>query len=293
MTEDMKKIPELAEKYKLLIAYFEKNFYKPTLNINGFEIPGTRGSGRKDTERYLYGAITQLNNLLRHPGIKKALCGRTNVIDFDAALREGKVITACSRKGELGMIASKAFGMFFILQFQDAVLRRAGSEDSRIPHFLYIDEFPEYINKDTEVMFTLFRKYRCGATIAIQNLSQLEKNKGFEYYRQVVLANTKTQIVFGDTVPEDSEYWNKAFGMTKKVDMSSSFDPTDNFKAKKSVALKDKEDENNKHSINKLNACIIGVHNSIEVLESIKRGYKANKRALISVIETDKNLDVR
>jgi len=241
MTEDMKKIPELAEKYKLLIAYFEKNFYKPTLNINGFEIPGTRGSGRKDTERYLYGAITQLNNLLRHPGIKKALCGRTNVIDFDKALREGKVITACSRKGELGIIASKAFGMFFILQFQDAVLRRTGSEDSRIPHFLFIDEFPEYINKDTEVMFTLFRKYRCGATIAIQNLSQLEKHKGLEYYRQVVLANTKTQIVFGDTVPEDSEYWNKAFGMAKKVDMSSSFDPTDNFKAKKSVTLKDKE----------------------------------------------------
>ncbi len=242
MTEDMKKIPELAEKYKLLIAYFEKNFYKPSLNINGFEIPGTRGSGRKDTERYLYGAITQLNNLLRHPGIKKALCGRTNVIDFDKALREGQVITACSRKGELGIIASKAFGMFFILQFQDAVLRRPGSEDSRIPHFLFIDEFPEYINKDTEVMFTLFRKYRCGATIAIQNLSQLEKYKGLEYYRQVVLANTKTQIIFGDTTPEDSEYWNKAFGMTKKVDVSSSYDPTGgDFKTKKSLQYKDKE----------------------------------------------------
>ncbi len=242
MTEDMKKIPELADKYKLLIAYFEKNFYKPSLNINGYEIPGTRGSGRKDTERFLYGAITQLNNLLRHPGIKKALCGRTNVIDFDKALREGQVITACSRKGELGIIASKAFGMFFILQFQDAVLRRPGSEDSRIPHFLFIDEFPEYINKDTEVMFTLFRKYRCGAMIAIQNLSQLEKHKGMEYYRQVVLANTKTQIVFGDTTPEDSEYWNKAFGMAKKVDMSSSFDPTGgDFKAKKSVQVKDKE----------------------------------------------------
>lgn len=242
MTEDMKKIPELAEKYKLLIAYFEKNFYKPSLNINGFEIPGTRGSGRKDTERYLYGAITQLNNLLRHPGIKKALCGRHNVIDFDKALREGQVITACSRKGELGIIASKAFGMFFILQFQDAVLRRPGSEDSRIPNFLFIDEFPEYINKDTEVMFTLFRKYRCGAMIAIQNLSQLEKHKGMEYYRQVVLANTKTQIIFGDTTPEDSEYWNKAFGMAKKVDVSSSFDPTGgDFKTKKSIQYKDKE----------------------------------------------------
>jgi type IV secretory pathway TraG/TraD family ATPase VirD4 len=242
MTEEMKKVPELAAKYPILISYFEKNFYKPTLNINGFEIPGTRGSGRKDTERFLYGAITQLNNLLRHPGIKKALCGRTNVINFDNALENGNIITACSRKGDLGVIASKAFGMFFILQFQDAVLRRPGSEDSRIPHFLYIDEFPEYINKDMEVMFTLFRKYRCGTTIAIQNLSQLSKHKGLEYYRQVVLANTKTQIVFGDTVPEDSEYWNKAFGMAKKYDVSSTFDKsTGDFKTKKSAAYKDKE----------------------------------------------------
>ena len=223
MTEEMKKIPELEQKYKLLIRYFEKNFYKPSLNINGYEIPGTRGSGRKDTEKFLYGAITQLNNLVRHPGLKAALCGKKNLIDFDKALEEGKVITACSRKGELGILQAKAFGMFFILQFQDAVLRRKGNEDSRTPHFLYIDEFPEYITKDMEVMFTLFRKYRCGVTIAIQNLSQLEKS-GHSYYRQVVLANTKTQIVFGDTVPEDSKYWEDSFGLKKVPDTTTKFD---------------------------------------------------------------------
>ena len=223
MTEEMKKVPELEQKYKLLIAYFEKNFYKPSLNINGYEIPGTRGSGRKDTEKFLYGAITQLNNLIRNPGLKKALCGKTNMINFDKALEEGKVITACSRKGDLGVLQAKAFGMFFILQFQDAVLRRKGTEDSRTPHFLYIDEFPEYINKDMEVMFTLFRKYRCGVSIALQNLSQLSKGDKSGYYRQTVLANTKTQIVFGDTVPEDSDYWEKAFGMNKIPDQSSSF----------------------------------------------------------------------
>ena len=241
MVEDMKKIPELEQKYKLLIAYFEKNFYKPSLNINGYEIPGTRGSGRKDTEKFLYGAITQLNNLLRHPGLKKALCGKTNVINFTEAIQSGKLITACSRKGELGIIQSKAFGMFFILQFQDAVLRRTGNEDSRIPHFLYIDEFPEYINKEMDVMFTLFRKYRCGVTIAIQNLSQLDKNNT-SYYRQTVLANTKTQIVFGDTVPEDSKYWNEAFGKELKVDKDSSFDPsTGDIKRKMTIKMKDKE----------------------------------------------------
>lgn len=224
MTEEMKKIPELEQKYRLLISYFEKNFYKPSLNINGYEIPGTRGSGRKDTERFLYGAITQLNNLLRNPGLKKALCGKTNILEFDKALEDGSVITACSRKGDLGIIQSKAFGMFFILQFQDAVLRRKGNEDSRIPHFLYIDEFPEYINKDMEVMFTLFRKYRCGVTVAIQNLSQLEKGgKNGSYYRQTVLANTKTQIIFGDMVPEDSKYWEGAFGKEKVPDSKTDF----------------------------------------------------------------------
>lgn len=222
MTEEMKKIPELEQKYKLLIKYFEKNFYKPALNINGFEIPGTRGSGRKDTEKFLYGAITQLNNLVRHPGLKAALCGKKNLIDFDKAFADGSVITACSRKGDLGILQAKAFGMFFILQFQDAVLRRKGIEDSRTPHFLYIDEFPEYITKDMEVMFTLFRKYRCGVTVAIQNLSQLEKS-GQAYYRQTVLANTKTQIIFGDTVPEDSAYWEKAFGKEKVPDYASKF----------------------------------------------------------------------
>ncbi|MDD2375942.1 MAG: type IV secretory system conjugative DNA transfer family protein [Clostridia bacterium] len=233
LTEEMKKIKELEQKYKLLIAYFEKNFYKPSLNINGYEIPGTRGSGRKETERFLYGAITQLNNLLRHPGLKKALCGKTNILEFDKALEDGSVITACSRKGDLGIIQSKAFGMFFIMQFQDAILRRKGNEDSRIPHFLYIDEFPEYLNKDMEVMFTLFRKYRCGVTVAIQNLSQLEKGgKSASYYRQTVLANTKTQIVFGDTVPEDTEYWEKAFGKEKVPDSKTKF----NFEASGLVA---------------------------------------------------------
>lgn len=239
LTEEMKKFPALEQKYKLLISYFEKNFYKPSLNINGYEIPGTRGSGRKDTERFLYGAITQLNNLLRHPGLKKALCGKTNILEFDKALEQGSVITACSRKGELGVIQSKAFGMFFILQFQDAVLRRGGNEDSRLPHFLFIDEFPEYINKDMEVMFTLFRKYRCGVTVAIQNLSQLEKG-GKSIYRQTVLANTKTQIIFGDTVPEDSEYWERAFGLEKVPDVSSTFDLSNNMKKNAKLEIKKK-----------------------------------------------------
>ena len=222
MCEEMKKDPQLAQEYKILIGYFEKNFYKPPLNDRGLPIPGTVGSGRRVTEQFLYGATTQLDNLLRQKDVKKVLCSRTNNIDFDDILASGKCLTVCSRRGPLGGLLSKAFGMFFILALQDAVLRRPGNEKNRIPFFLYIDEFPDFVNKETETCFTLFRKYRCAMIIAIQNLSQLERSTSMAFYKKVVLANTKTQLIFGDTNVEDSEYWADAFGKVGIWSMNSS-----------------------------------------------------------------------
>ena len=106
--------------------------------------------------------------------------------------------------------------MFAILSFKDAVLRRPGTEDTRTPHFIYIDEFPLYVNKDTEAFFTLFRKYRCGTLITIQNLSQLTKNKSLAYFKDVIITNTKTQILFGDMTAQEAEYWAAELGKKKK-----------------------------------------------------------------------------
>ena len=216
MTEVLKKDPQLSEDYKSLIGYFEKNFYKPPVNIHGYEIASTYGSGRKETEKFVYGAITQLDNFLRNPGIKRVLCSRDNNINLDKALAEGQIITACTRQGDLGEIHQKAFGMFVILSFKDAVLRRPGIEDTRTPHFVYIDEFPLYVNKDTEAFFTLFRKYRCGTLITIQNLSQLTKNSSLAYFKDVIITNTKTQIIFGDMTNDEAEFWSKEIGNKKK-----------------------------------------------------------------------------
>lgn len=212
MCEELKKDPALTEEYIILIDYFEKNFYKPIVNDRGIPLPGSVGSGRRVTEQFLYGATTQLDNLLRQKDVKKVLCSRSNNIDYDDILASGKCLTVCSRRGPLGSLLSKAFGMFFILSLQDAVLRRPGNEKTRVPFFLYIDEFPDFVNKETETCFTLFRKYRCGLIVAIQNLSQLERTQSMAYYKNVVLANTKTQLIFGDTNVEDSEYWSEALG---------------------------------------------------------------------------------
>ena len=198
MCEIMKADEELAQKYSIQIAYFKKNFYRGSV-------------GRPDTEKYIYLAAAQLDNLLRLPGVKSILCNRYDNIDFDKALANGEITLVCTRRGDLGRTSHKAFGLFFILSMQNAVLRRPGNENTRAPHFLYIDEFPDFICKDTEAIFTLYRKYKVATTITAQNLAQLEANAPAMKYKDTILSNCASKIFMGDATPEELEWWEKEF----------------------------------------------------------------------------------
>lgn len=203
MCKKMEYDEELSKKYKLNIAYFKRNFYKS-------------GIGRAETESLVRTETTLLDNLLRLPGVRSILCNRYNNIDFDKALANGELTFVCTRRGDLGATANKAFGLFFILLMQYSVLRRPGNEKSRIPHFFYIDEFPDFICESTNTMFTLYRKYRVGTIITAQNLEQLG-NKNYSSNRQTILSNCITKMFFGGgSTPEDAEWWSKEFGDKRK-----------------------------------------------------------------------------
>lgn len=209
MCEELKKDPELTKKYSVLLTYFRKNFYR-------------NGSGREDAEKFIHSASSQLDSLLRYPGIRNILCNRTNNINFDAALANGDITLMCTRRGDLGASMHKAFGLFFILSMQYAVLRRPGNENTRIPHFLYIDEFPDFICSQTEAIFTMYRKYRIGTVISAQNLDQL--NVENKKYRNTIIANCANKIVFGNNTPEDNEWWSQELGTEKKWQFSNNYD---------------------------------------------------------------------
>ena len=193
--EQMKEFPDLAQNYKIQLGYFKKTFYKDA-------------HGRDETEKYLQASAAQLENLLRYPGVRTILCNRTNNLNYDKALANGDITLVCTRRGDLGASIHKAFGLFFILLMQQSVLSRPGNEKTRIPHFLYIDEFPPFVCKATEDIFTLYRKYRVGTIISSQNLSQFGSNET----KQTLLANCTTKIVFGNNTPEDNEWWEKELG---------------------------------------------------------------------------------
>ena len=209
MCEEMKQNDELSKKYSALLSYFERNFYNNAPN-------------KTDTEKFITHATSQLDSLLRYSGVKNILCNRANTINFDKALKNGEVTLVCTRRGDLGPSIHTAFGLFCILMMQYSVLRRPGTEKDRVPHFLYIDEFADFVGSSTDPLFTLYRKYKVSTVVSVQNLSQLDgkDNK----HRQIITSNCSNKFVFGNNSPEDNEWWSKEIGDKKEWVFKSSYD---------------------------------------------------------------------
>ncbi len=193
MCNEMKAIPELADKYKILIKYFENNFYSD-------------GKDLDFTKQSVYTASAELDNLLRYPGVKSILCNRTNNIEYDKVLADGEITFVCTRRGDLGANAHKAFGIFFLLLMQQSVLSRPGNDSTRISHFLYIDDFPEFLCKAIEPIFTVYRKYKVGNILSAQTLSQLSGEETGNF-KDEILANCVNKAIFGNALPEDVQWW--------------------------------------------------------------------------------------
>lgn len=138
-------------------------------------------------------------------------------------LANGEVTFVCTRRGDLGATAHLAFGLFFILLMQFSVLRRPGNENTRIPHFLYIDDFPEYICPATEALYTIYRKYHVGTIMSAQNITQLDYD-GSHKYRDSIMSNSTTKLVFGGITREESDIWEKEFGDHREWLFTSSYD---------------------------------------------------------------------
>ncbi len=211
MCEILSHDERLKEKYSSQILYFKKNFYVSSNN-------------RELTETYLYTATSQLDNLLRTPGIKSILCNRNQNLNFDTTLLNNDITFVCTRRGDIGAVAHKAFGLFYLVALQNSVLRRPGSESSRTPYFLYIDEFADFGCKAIEPIFTMFRKYKVGTTISIQGLTQLNAADKTGSFKTLVLANCASKIFKGNAEYSEIEWWSKEFGTKRDWTFTNSMD---------------------------------------------------------------------
>lgn len=151
------------------------------------------GEGRREMENQARGLKNIINEILSNPLIRDVLCAE-NTIDLDNNFETGQ-ITFVNYALNLGS-AGIAFGMFFLLSFINAALRRPVGKNL-LPHFAYIDELPELLHPELGRAFALFRQYMVSMFVALQSLDQLDRSPKTKYLKNVLLGGCAHQFVFG------------------------------------------------------------------------------------------------
>ncbi|MBM7562850.1 type IV secretory system conjugative DNA transfer family protein [Fusibacter tunisiensis] len=156
-----------------------------------------------------------LNNVFNSkPGIGE--------IDFNKALESGTILAMTTAQGTLNSTLSELLGRLLIINFQSAVMKRKGDENTRSPYFMYIDEFQVYTNPEFADMLTMGRSYRVGTILATQNRQLIAgdgKSEGL-IFLEAVTANTRNQILLPDLPYTDAQYFSNSFGTKKSKRVS-------------------------------------------------------------------------
>lgn len=166
------------------------------------------GEGAKTMREQIRGLVNIMSDILANPLVRDVLCAEETIV-LDKALAEN-YITIINYELSLGDSDSRAFGEFFLLSYQNAVFRRPKS--NRPLHFLYIDELPVLLHPSMEKIFSLYRQFNVCAAVAIQSLSQFDRQQSTRFMKNVVLNNARTHIVFGGLGPEEMEFYEKIGG---------------------------------------------------------------------------------
>ena len=101
--------------------------------------------------------------------------------DIWDVMDSGKCLIMNLSKGKMGDINADLLGMMIVSQVRLWAFRRADiDEDDRVPHFLYIDEFQNFVTPAIESILSEARKYKLWLVVAHQYLDQLWKKEVHE-----------------------------------------------------------------------------------------------------------------
>ena len=153
----------------------------------GEEVP----TNYKSTINSIYTKIQQLFNT---DIFYQMTCGNggRSTFNLEQLTNAGKAIIFDLGKGRVGSEASEAFGKFIVSHLQSLAFKRADvAESQRVPTFLIIDEFQNYVTDSITVILSEARKYGLHLVLSHQSIGQI-KEPGI---RDTLLGNTGVKII--------------------------------------------------------------------------------------------------
>lgn len=174
------------------------------------------GTMAEKYKQFVIGLRAQLENITSNDLLKKIMAGKSD-INIDEHLANDGVLIVNTALGTLKK-AGDAFGQFLIMHLQNGTFRRPGTEDTRTPHYMVIDEYKRYINPQVEIFLSLAASYKVSGILATQSLGQLEVEAGDigpRAMKQAIMTNCRNKLCFNGTGYNDAQEFADEFGKDK------------------------------------------------------------------------------
>jgi hypothetical protein len=184
------------------------------------------------------------------------------------AMQQKKIILLNLSKGISGEETSKLIGKIIAMQIKLAALKRAKIlEDDRVPYYLYVDEFQNYVSASFESILSEARKYRLGLVVAHQYIDQLKSEGlgGNMDLSKAIFGNVGSMFVY-KVGANDAEFLAKEFEPEfSQSDLTS----TENFMGVCKLSIKN--EQSRPFSFKCGNPYVLPVKNSPEKIQVIKQ----------------------
>lgn len=182
------------------------------------------GAQKDKYQQFVIGLRAQLENLTSNRHLEPILTGQSD-FDMDRHYAEGGILAVNTAMGKLRK-AGDAFGQFVVMHLQSGTFRRSGTERTRTPHIMIVDEYSRYINPDVELFLSIAAEYRTAGVFAIQSLGQLEVEAGkinAKAMKQSILTSCRSKIAFGGLGYQDAFEFSQEFGKKQIISRQSTF----------------------------------------------------------------------
>lgn len=179
---------------KQVVANLEEDDIKDFW-INEFGLAG-------DYQKYksMDGVITKIGRFQRSVVTRRIMEQAKSTIDFGEIL-DGKILICNLAKGSIGEDTSAVLGTAILTQLQLAAYRRINTkEENRLPFYLYVDEFQNFVSPLFTQILSESRKYKLFLTMAEQSTSQQDKQ-----LTENILDNAGSIVCFRTGNPADEE----------------------------------------------------------------------------------------
>ncbi len=153
--------------------------------------------------------LNKVGQFVTSPLIRKIISHPRSKVKIEELMDNRKIFLCDLSQGKIGEDNATLLGSMLITKIQIAAMNRAfQAEESRVPFYLYVDEFQNFATSSFTKILSEARKYKLGLTLANQYITQIDED-----VMAAILGNVGTITCF-NVGAKDSEILYKEFGST-------------------------------------------------------------------------------